>query len=305
MLKVLAAATAVLFVSAPALAQTASAPSITVVNYLAPNLFGSPSYSTWEANAVNALKGGVAGTAGTPNTPGFAFQQSNITRADMLVTGFASWKGDTNPAATFGPAYANELGTRAAFGVIINGNGTMFSVSQLTHSSVSNDAANAFGYGPFDGYIYGTGNPFGENLVGVQVGTDGKLFTSDDIYVTSGAATQLVDGLIGVADANGLDPCDGTSFACDTDASRKAAIASALNSIDLGGGAREPWPTSYTGTFSLLSAGAPLATGSGSFTIAAPVPEPATWGMLLLGFAGIGATMRRRSAVRGTRIRFV
>jgi hypothetical protein len=25
-----------------------------------------------------------------------------------------------------------------------------------------------------------------------------------------------------------------------------------------------------------------------------PVPEPATWAMMLLGFAGIGAVMRRR-----------
>lgn len=33
------------------------------------------------------------------------------------------------------------------------------------------------------------------------------------------------------------------------------------------------------------------------FGFAAPVPEPATWAMMLLGFAGIGATMRRRRSV--------
>jgi PEP-CTERM motif len=38
--------------------------------------------------------------------------------------------------------------------------------------------------------------------------------------------------------------------------------------------------------------------------VAAAVPEPATWAMLILGFGVIGATMRRRSNVR-TRVSFV
>jgi hypothetical protein len=32
------------------------------------------------------------------------------------------------------------------------------------------------------------------------------------------------------------------------------------------------------------------------YTSGAPVPEPATWAMMLLGFAGIGISMRRRRA---------
>jgi hypothetical protein len=31
----------------------------------------------------------------------------------------------------------------------------------------------------------------------------------------------------------------------------------------------------------------------GTVTITAAVPEPATWGMMLLGFAGIGVALRR------------
>lgn len=34
--------------------------------------------------------------------------------------------------------------------------------------------------------------------------------------------------------------------------------------------------------------------GSGIGTVTPPIPEPATWAMMLLGFAGIGMTIRRR-----------
>ena len=71
-----------------------------------------------------------------------------------------------------------------------------------------------------------------------------------------------------------------------------------------------------TGTFSLMFSGSPAPTqlnlsnfhvryqdvvssvgnsGTGNFKSFAPLPEPGTWGMMLLGFAGIGAALRRRS----------
>ncbi|MXO86450.1 PEPxxWA-CTERM sorting domain-containing protein, partial [Altererythrobacter aurantiacus] len=46
--------------------------------------------------------------------------------------------------------------------------------------------------------------------------------------------------------------------------------------------------------------GLPVAAG----TISAPVPEPATWALMLLGFFGIGGMMRRSAAVRSTRVTF-
>lgn len=256
----LLATAAALLVAAPAAAQTA--PSINVITFVGPNVFGSPNYAAWSANAVDSLKSGAPGVAGTPGTPAYAFAQSDITRADMIVTGFTSWRGQLDPGTTVGPAYANEHGTRALFGVVVNGNGTRFSVAQLSHSAASDDGANAFGYGPYDGYVYGAGNPYGENLVGVLRGADGVLFTGDGVHITGGDVGQLVDGLIGVADGSGIDPCDGTGFACDTDASRRVAIDSALTSIDLGGGNREAWPTRYTGTFSLTGVSAPARSAS-------------------------------------------
>jgi hypothetical protein len=42
---------------------------------------------------------------------------------------------------------------------------------------------------------------------------------------------------------------------------------------------------------------------AGAPPISAPVPEPATWAMMMLGFGGLGYTLRRKSAT-GPRIRF-
>jgi hypothetical protein len=51
---------------------------------------------------------------------------------------------------------------------------------------------------------------------------------------------------------------------------------------------------SHTLTYTVANTSNVLGTYAGNFTFAtAPVPEPATWGMMLLGFAGIGFAMRR------------
>jgi hypothetical protein len=52
-------------------------------------------------------------------------------------------------------------------------------------------------------------------------------------------------------------------------------------------------PTFTLGTFALSDDGFASFKYSLSITNAAPVPEPATWAMMLLGFAGIGFTFRR------------
>ena len=50
----------------------------------------------------------------------------------------------------------------------------------------------------------------------------------------------------------------------------------------------------HTLTFTATNTSNVLGTYSGNFNFAvAPVPEPATWAMMLLGFAGIGLTMRK------------
>ena len=43
---------------------------------------------------------------------------------------------------------------------------------------------------------------------------------------------------------------------------------------------------------------------STNFSVTAPVPEPATWAMMLVGFGGIGFAMRRRKSKVATRVSF-
>ena len=58
-------------------------------------------------------------------------------------------------------------------------------------------------------------------------------------------------------------------------------------------------PTATTQTLTFLSIGTPdgLPPMAALDGVSLTVPEPATWAMMLLGFGGMGATLRRRRAV--------
>ena len=183
------------------------------------------------------------------------------------MTGFNSWMGVLNPGAP----YQNELGNRMLFGVLINGGGTQFSISQLSFSATSTDGGGLnFGFG-------GGSYNYSLDYQGILFGGNGVLGGGDDTFVTGGANTQLVDGLVGRGSGNSYaaycDPC--------TDAQKQAALDAAA-----AGG-----PFQFTGTYRLGDT-----TGSGTFNVSA-VPEPSTWAMMILGFAGIGfMTYRRRQS---------
>ena len=54
-------------------------------------------------------------------------------------------------------------------------------------------------------------------------------------------------------------------------------------------------PGQHTLSYTATNTSNVLGTYSGTFNFGtAPLPEPATWGLMLLGFAGIGMVMRRR-----------
>lgn len=255
----------------------ASAAQIIVTPSVAPNAFGSPSYAGYVANAVGALHDGDT-SRGDPNSPTYYQAQSNVRANEVIVTGFPSWKGQADPGAVFGPAYANELGNRMHFGLRIDGEGTQFSISELSFSATSNDPADVLGFSfGAGGYNYSL------DYQGVLKGDDGILWTSDDVYITSGPNTQLVDGLVGRGSGNALDAyCPGCSIA-----DQQAAIDAAA--------AYRPYPSKFTGTYTLGDA-----SGSGTFNIAG-VPEPAAWALMLVGFGGLGAGLRRsrRRAMAG------
>ncbi|THD51433.1 MAG: PEP-CTERM sorting domain-containing protein [Phenylobacterium sp.] len=160
------------------------------------------------------------------------------------------------------------------FGVSIVGTGgTMFSISELSFNAVSNDASDALGFGFNAGdYDYSDGN-----YVGVLYGADGVLGGGDDTFVTSGPNTQLVNAIFGRGSGNSFenDPSDPVSTLAEQEASLEAAASFAGQ------------PTQFTGTYRIGDFN-----GSGTFDIA--VPEPASWALMILGFGGVGAALRRR-----------
>jgi hypothetical protein len=236
---------------------------VDVVPWLAPNAFGSPSY---DQAVTNAFQGMMNGGVATGSGPAAFVPQSNVTSAQGVVTGFTSWMGVANPSG----AYANELGNRMSFGLgIIGSGGTEFSISQLSFSAASSDPANGLGFSFAQG-SYG----YSASYVGVLYGANGVLGGGDDTFITSGPSTQLVDAIFGRGSGNSYaaycSPC--------TVAEQQAAINAA---------AAGPSYT-FTGTYSIDGA-----TGSGTFNVSA-VPEPSTWAMMILGFAGIGFMAYRR-----------
>lgn len=257
-------------VAALAASSMASAAEIIVATSLAPNVFGSPSYTGYVSNALSGLHAG-ASSYGDPNSPTFYQVTSNVRSDEVVVTGFPSWMGEVDPANTVGPAYGSELGNRMHFGVRIDGEGAQFSISQLGFSATSTDPYNAlaFAFGP------GAFN-YTNDYRGVLVGDDGLLWTNDDLFITGGANTQLVDGLIGRGPGSSFAAyCPGCSIA-----DQQAALLET---------ARYPGHDfQFTGVYTLGQD-----SGTGTFNIAA-VPEPGTWTLLIAGFGMLGAALRRR-----------
>jgi hypothetical protein len=239
---------------------------IQVVPWLAPNAFGSPSFSGAELNAVvGMMNGGVA----TGSGPTAFIPQSNVTSAQAIVTPFPSWMGVAGPTGL----YANELGNRMTFaGSIIDTGGT-FSISQLSFSATSSDPGNVLGFGFAAGsYNYSLG------YVGVIDGPGGPTF------VTSGPNTQQVNELYFRGSGNSLaaNDCPGCTIAQQQ---AQIDLAAAFFTTD----------TTFTGTYSIEDMNGDVGSGSGTFNISA-VPEPSTWAMMIIGFLGLGWLAHRRRA---------
>ena len=248
-------------------------PTISVFTTLAPNAFGSPSFPGWQSNAVNAMMNGAVPT-GTVGTPEYFQTQGNVLASWISVTSFPSWMGTADPGTVFGPGFAAELGNRGTFPLFVDGNGGQFSISQLGFSAVSSDPGNVLGFS------FGTGSyNYGPGYVGIQFGGNGVLGGGDDILITGGLNTQLVDALAGRGSGNALWPCGpGDLSPCSTIPEKQAAI-NAMTAI-LGG-------ETFTGTYTLGGV-----SGSATFNVAA-VPEPATFAVMGLGLLGLLLAKRR------------
>ena len=240
--------------------------TIEVIPTLAPNAFGSPNFAAWEANTTAALDNGFS-TFGS-GAAQFDALANNATMdwRQAVVTGFESWRGVADPNAA---SFSGEYGNRMHFALHILGNGNKFSISELSFDASSTDPGNAlaFGYGAGE-YNYGSG------YVGIDYGLNGIKGGGDDVYITSGPNTQLVDELVARGSGNSLD-----AYLTDPGVTLQDRIdnSAAIFGIDS--------DFSFTGTYT-------LGLSSGSATVNYTVPEPATIG--LTGIAGLGLIARRR-----------
>jgi hypothetical protein len=245
--------------------------TIDVVPTLAPNTYGSPSFSAWQANAVQALINGVS-NYGDPTSPTYYQSQTWAGADDVLVTGFPSWNGMSNPGSTTGSAYANELGRRITFGLRILGDGSQqFSISQLAFSGTSDDPWNFLDFGfAAGGYTYSAA------YQGLNYGADRQRGGGDDVWVTSGPNTQLVDAIFGRGSGNsGAVYCAGCTVA-----QQQAAIEATAAYA----------PYRFTGTYSLAQLDV---SGSAVFQVNA-VPEPASLSLMGGAILGLAIFARRR-----------
>ena len=248
----------------------ASALTVQVTPWLAPNAYGSPSFAAAEANAVQAMYNGLS-TYGASGPTQFQ-ANSNVTSAEAIVTGFPSWMGQTDPGTVFGPAYANELGNRMTFALgIVASVDQQISISELSFSATSTDPYNALAFGWAAGsYNYGTG------YMGVLKGADGILGTADDVFITSGPSTQLVDAIFGRGSGNSFDAyCTSCSLA-DQQAALNASAA------------YPGTPFQFTGTYSIEGV-----SGSGTFNVS-PTPLPAALPLFVTGLGALGLLGWRR-----------
>lgn len=141
----------------------------------------------------------------------------------------------------------------------------------------------------------GTGLFFGEALVG-----SGTLTTNDVSQVSSlnGYTYQTITGITGtyngsqitglanVTGSNNLFYLTGPFFVDGNGLGFSTAVGSAVNLFVTN-------DTRYRLNAGGLSTGFVTASSS---AVAAAVPEPATWALMLLGFGAIGVSMRRRTS---------
>jgi hypothetical protein len=161
----------------------------------APNVFGSPSWTGYLANAMSSLENN-SGNIGNRATDPTAYEilGASTDARDLTVSSFNSWRGVANPGTPFG----SELGNRLHFGLHITSD-TYFQPENLTFSFDSDDPSNVLDFsGNFTGLSF-SATRWGFDWV------DGIKGNGNDIFYNSGTLNTNVNEFVYVGVGNAYD----------------------------------------------------------------------------------------------------
>jgi hypothetical protein len=184
-----AALAAGLTVALTGTASAAKLPTLTVRPVVAPNVFGSPSFSPFLNNAIDAFHTGDRTQGSGPSQ---YKEVKRITFSDLVCSGFPSWRGTADPANAYGLAYANELGNRLHLAWRLKAyHGKKVDIANGVHYEFNAPAATGLTF-IVDRTTYSSSN--------VGITWVGKPGGGNDIVKTSG--TGPVDEIIGLSPGN-------------------------------------------------------------------------------------------------------
>jgi hypothetical protein len=245
-------------------------PTITTYATMAPNGYGSPSFNTWAENGIYAVENSLS-SYGAAGPAQFNITTSPLPVSDNIVTGFQSWLGQAP-----GP-YAGELGNRASFVTVINGNGSLIDMANMGFVMNSSDPGDFLGWA----FAVGTWN-YDAYDIGV-VYDDGHDTAGGVTIVDSGDPDQLVNEIISIGAGNA--PASYDTIATGDDDPDLSATDQQIINYDL---AEDPSSYDFTGTFTYGDA-----SGSATFDFVATSDASWTWALLAGSFAAL-ASLRRR-----------
>ncbi len=236
--------------------------------------YQSPSFVTYRNNVMQGLVQGLDrfGADGSP-TQFKAFDKSVYSIFETTGTPFNSWLGDTAPTG----AYAGEFGTHVRGSVRVRSD-RAFTINDILYT-----------YQDDQGFFFqrtfgGLGLNFGATFIGETA--DGDLLDSAaDARLTPIVALYFF-GFTNINVSGRMTPADFAASGRSFD-----DFYTEIDALYVGD------PYSFRDSYDLILDGALLASDALEGDIVeralTPVPEPATWAMLIAGFGLVGATARR------------